>query len=178
MATIFCPNKLCGKEVSSEFPKCPFCGTSLEGVQSGTDSSTNTPRTPPTEKNKVKENRNPWLYTIITMLTVTLSNLVIFTRMTKELNRISAGQNELTPYLAVVFINIFTSGIFGLIWFSNFTGTLGEELRYRGITYKYNRWTYWGWCVLGYFILVGPIIYFYKTFKAFNLLAKEYNERG
>lgn len=102
------------------------------------DSSTITPRTPPTEKNKVKENRNPWLYTTITMLTVTLSNLVIFTRMTKELNRISGSRDELWPYLAAVFINIFTSGICGLIWFSHFTGTLGEEMRYRGITYKYN----------------------------------------
>lgn len=177
MATVFCPNKLCGKEVSNEFQKCPFCGTSLEGAQSGTDSSTNTPRTPPTEKNKVKDNRNPWLYTIITILTVGLSNLVIFTRMTKELNRIR-GCDELWPYLAVVFMSLFTGGFVGLIWVDHFTDTLGEEMRYRGITYKYSRWTYWGWCFFGSFILVGPIIYFYKTFKAFNLLAKEYNERG
>lgn len=27
--TIICPNKICGKEVSAKFDKCPFCGTSL-----------------------------------------------------------------------------------------------------------------------------------------------------
>lgn len=30
MDTIVCPNRLCGKEVSVEFTKCPFCGTSLD----------------------------------------------------------------------------------------------------------------------------------------------------
>lgn len=31
MSTVFCPNKLCGKEVSDQFEKCPFCGTPLDG---------------------------------------------------------------------------------------------------------------------------------------------------
>jgi hypothetical protein len=30
MGTIFCPNKLCGKELSDQFDKCPFCGTILK----------------------------------------------------------------------------------------------------------------------------------------------------
>lgn len=32
MSTILCPNKLCGKEISGQFEKCPFCGTPLNDV--------------------------------------------------------------------------------------------------------------------------------------------------
>lgn len=28
-STVICPNKLCGKEISNQFEKCPFCGTPL-----------------------------------------------------------------------------------------------------------------------------------------------------
>ena len=34
--TVFCPNKLCGKEVSDQFEKCPFCGTPLHKGNSTT----------------------------------------------------------------------------------------------------------------------------------------------
>ncbi len=27
MKTVFCSNRLCGKEYSVQFDKCPFCGT-------------------------------------------------------------------------------------------------------------------------------------------------------
>ena len=103
--------------------------------------------------------------------------MIIFTRMTKELNRILDNTDEITPYLAAHYISFFFP-IYALLWFSWFTGTIGEEMRFRGIAYKYNRWTFWGWCVLGLFVVVGPIIYFYKTFKAFNMLAHEYNKKG
>ena len=29
MSTVFCPNHLCGKEISDQFDKCPFCGTPI-----------------------------------------------------------------------------------------------------------------------------------------------------
>jgi hypothetical protein len=35
MSTVFCPNKLCGKEVSDQFEKCPFCGTPLHEKKDG-----------------------------------------------------------------------------------------------------------------------------------------------
>lgn len=44
--TIFCPNKLCGKEISDQFEKCPFCGTQLneskndkESIHAGANSN-------------------------------------------------------------------------------------------------------------------------------------------
>lgn len=30
--TIICPNRACGKELSVQFTKCPFCGTSLDAL--------------------------------------------------------------------------------------------------------------------------------------------------
>lgn len=32
MDTIICPNRACGKELSVQFTKCPFCGTSLDAL--------------------------------------------------------------------------------------------------------------------------------------------------
>ena len=40
-STVICPNKLCGKEISDQFEKCPFCGTPLQDVK--TDKEENTP---------------------------------------------------------------------------------------------------------------------------------------
>ncbi len=36
--TVFCPNKLCGKEISDQFEKCPFCGTSLNDAKNNKES--------------------------------------------------------------------------------------------------------------------------------------------
>ncbi len=38
--------------------------------------------------------------------------------------------------------------------------------------------SYWGWNVLGAWIVVGPFIYKYKLFKAMNLLSMHYNVNG
>ena len=43
-STVICPNKLCGKEVSNQFEKCPFCGTSLqEGKNNNVENIPNRP---------------------------------------------------------------------------------------------------------------------------------------
>lgn len=38
--------------------------------------------------------------------------------------------------------------------------------------------TFWLWDVLGIFIIVGPLVYFYKLLHAMNNLSADYNARG
>lgn len=38
--------------------------------------------------------------------------------------------------------------------------------------------TFWLWNVLGIFIIVGPLVYFYKLLHAMNDLSADYNARG
>jgi hypothetical protein len=51
-----------------------------------------------------------------------------------------------------------------------------EALEKRRIDYEFGTLDFWKWNILGSLILVGPVIYNYKLFKAMNLLCESYNE--
>ena len=55
---------------------------------------------------------------------------------------------------------------------------MGRELNRRGIAYSFGAGDFWGWGILGAFIFVGPFVYYHKLFKAANLLAADFNNRG
>ena len=74
MSTIFCPNKLCGKEISDQFEKCPFCGTSLQDI---TDSNVE-PVKPTTEKRTfIYVSRSGWYTYATIMLVLSAVGLVV-----------------------------------------------------------------------------------------------------
>ena len=72
-----------------------------------------------------------------------------------------------------------TLGIAPIVWQHRITNRLGYELLARGIPYKISAGTFWGWCILGSLIIVGPFIYYHKFFKAMNLMNGSFNaEKG
>jgi hypothetical protein len=53
-----------------------------------------------------------------------------------------------------------------------------RELKRRGIHYSFGAGTFWGWCILGSLIGVGPLVYMHKLFKAVNKINADYNVNG
>lgn len=74
MSTIFCPNKLCGKEISDQFEKCPFCGSTLHEV---TNSNVE-PVKPTTEKRTfIYVSRSGWYIYATIMLVLSVVGFVV-----------------------------------------------------------------------------------------------------
>lgn len=71
-----------------------------------------------------------------------------------------------------------TLGIYPLIWYHGLSKRIGNELKRRNIPYSFGAGSFWGWNVLGAFIVVGPLVYSYKLLKSMNLLCADYNARG
>lgn len=73
-STVVCPNRLCGKEVSDQFEKCPFCGTPLHKENDTTaelvESKTETRTTKYVE-------RSGWYAYATVMLVLSVIGLVI-----------------------------------------------------------------------------------------------------
>lgn len=61
---------------------------------------------------------------------------------------------------------------------SNAANPSAERSVARGMTPTVTAATFWLWDVLGIFIIVGPLVYFYKLLHAMNDLSADYNARG
>ena len=70
--TVLCPNKLCGKEVSNQFEKCPFCGTPLHNTAVSSGNKPNRPKAKYVE-------RSGWYTYATIMLVLSIIALVILT---------------------------------------------------------------------------------------------------
>jgi len=69
-------------------------------------------------------------------------------------------------------------GIAPLVWYHRISARIGNELKRRGIAYGFGAGSFWGWCILGALIAVGPFVYIHKLLKAMNLLSGHYNVNG
>ena len=73
----------------------------------------------------------------------------------------------------------FTLGIGALVWHHRLCNRIDDELRRRGIAYRFGAGAFWGWNIFGTLLLLtGPFIYRYKLIKAMNQLCEDYNARG
>ena len=116
----------------------------------------------------------------LSMLTFGLYPLVIYCRLADEINIVASRYDgrKTMPYMAMILCTPFTLGIAALVWINRFCSRIGNELKRRGIDYKFGAGMFWLWNVLGSFIIVGPFIFTHKLMKSMNLINKDYNERG
>ena len=74
MSTVSCPNKLCGKEVSDQFEKCPFCGTPLHDVK---DNNIASVESKPEKRTTLYVERSGWYKYATIMLVLSTIGLVV-----------------------------------------------------------------------------------------------------
>lgn len=129
----------------------------------------------------LKTDRSAGMFILLSIVTLGIYTIVFYSGISQDINTIASrydGKNTMHYCLIFFLLGPVTIGIMTLVWFTQLSGRIGTELRRRGINYSFGGGTFWGWNVLGIFILVGPFIYAAKICKAFNLLAEDYNVNG
>lgn len=126
------------------------------------------------------DNRKFSKYFFLGLITAGLYDMVVMSQLTEDLNA-AAGRYDKKHTMNSAMVSVFTPltlGIANMVWNHRFAQRLGDEQERRGIQRSISSKTWWGWGFFGSCILVGPFIYAYKTLKAMNTIAKDYNEKG
>lgn len=133
-------------------------------------------------KRFLDENRSFWIYWLLSIITLGIYGIVVWTRMVNDVNTIASPYDKRhTVHYCLMFflLSWVTLGIYALVWQHNFADRVGNELRRRGIGYDFGAGTFWGWGFFGRLLLgIGPLIYVYKLIQSLNNLCHDYNARG
>ena len=130
---------------------------------------------------QLKTNRGLLKYILLSAITFGIYGLVVMSGVSSDINVVASrydGKKTMHYCLVVFVFSWLTWGIVPLVWMHRLAARMGAELARRGIAYSFGAGSFWGWCVLGSLIGVGPFIYYHKLFKAMNKLAADYNVNG
>ena len=130
---------------------------------------------------QLKTDRSLAKFILLSLVTFGIYALVVMSGVSTDINTIASrydGKKTMHFCLLTFILTPITGGIASLVWNHKLADRIGAELKRRGIDFDISAKTYWLWGILGAAIVVGPFIYFNKLFKAMNLLAADYNEKG
>lgn len=121
-------------------------------------------------------------YILLTIVTLGIYELYIFTKMTSDLNTITSrspvGKRH-TNYLLVFFLLApLTLFIYMVVWWHGFSKHVGIELRRRNLPMTFGASDYWILNVLLGVFVIGKFLFVYRLFQAMNMLSADYNQRG
>lgn len=130
---------------------------------------------------QLKTNRELLKYILLSLITFGIYGLVLMSSISTDMNVVASrydGKKTMHFCLLAFVVAPLTLGIGGFVWYHKISNRMSSELVRRNIAYDFNASTFWLWSVLGSFIIVGPYIYYYKMFKAMNLICEHYNING
>ena len=130
---------------------------------------------------KLKTNRSLIKFILLGIITFGIYPIVVMSAISTDINLIAgrADGKKTMHYCLVCFLfSWLTFGIVPLVWYHKLSARIGNELKRRGINYSFGAGSFWGWYILGAFIVVGPFIYTHKLLKAMNILCADFNVRG
>lgn len=130
---------------------------------------------------KLKTNRGLIKYILLSAITLGIYGIVAMSSVSSDINIIASrydGKKTMHFCLLAFVFSWLTFGIAPVVWYHRISARIGAELKRRGISYGFGAGSFWGWNVLGSIIVVGPLIYVHKLFKAMNLLSVDYNQKG
>lgn len=162
----YCSN--CGSQIPDGAVMCVSCGSSVSNAQG-------------TPARKLKTNRGLLKYILLSIITLGIYGIVVMSVVSTDINEIASrhdGKKTMHYCLLYFIFSWLTCGIVPLVWYHRISKRIGNELTRRGIDYHIGAGTFWGWGILGSFIVVGPFIYMHKLLKSMNLLAADYNVKG
>ncbi len=159
----------CGNQVNDDAAVCVSCGCSVADAQNSRPVG------------QLKTNRGLIKYILLSLITFGIYGLVVMSAVSTDINIIAGrydGKKTMHYCLLYFVFSWLTFGIAPIVWFHRISSRIGSELNRRGISYSFGAGSFWGWNVLGSFIVVGPFIYLHKLLKSMNLLSKNYNVNG
>lgn len=130
---------------------------------------------------QLRTNRSLAKFILLTLITFGIYGIVVLSTVSTDINAIAGrydGKETMHYCLIFFLLSPLTFGIAMLVWQTRISSRIGDELYRRGIPYEFGAGSYWGWCILGSLILVGPFVYLYKLLHSMNKLAEHYNVYG
>ena len=130
---------------------------------------------------QLKTNKGLLKTILLGLITFGIYPLVVMYNVAEDVNTVASrydGKKTMNYLLMTLIVAPITLGIGGLVWSHNISARIGNELKRRGINYSFGAGTFWGWCILGSLIGVGPLVYMHKLFKAVNKMNAHYNVNG
>ena len=130
---------------------------------------------------QLKTNKGLLKTILLSIITFGIYPLVVLSAVSTDINTVASkydGKKTMHFCLLFFILTPITFGIADLVWFHKISSRIGAELKRRGINYGFGAGSYWGWCILGSLIGVGPLVYLHKLFKAVNLMNADYNVNG
>lgn len=159
----------CGNQINDDAVICTGCGCRVGGDKTLMPMG------------QLKTNRGLLKYILLSLITFGIYGLVVMSSVSTDINIIAGrydGKKTMHYCLVCFIFSWLTLGIVPIVWYHNISNRIGNELNRRGIAYSFGAGSFWGWGVLGAFILVGPYIYMHKMLKSMNLLSENYNING
>lgn len=178
----FCQN--CGAEIVPGGAFCARCGAAAvvdnsQPVYSNQNIPYNNISQQP--RYALDTRRSLAKFIFLSLVTLGIYSIIVMTRIGQDINTIASRydhQNTIHYCLVYFVLTPITCGIFSLIWQHMLSNRIGDELHRRNIEYTFSSGTFWGWCILGSLIIVGPFIYYHKLMQSMNLLSEDYNMVG
>ena len=128
----------------------------------------------------LQTNRSVWKLIILDFLTLGIYSIFFFIPFSFDIDKVAPRRDggRTFNYLFAYILALFTAKIALFCWFHQITERVEQALTERNIDYDLSIGHFWGWYVLGSYILVGPYVYYYKLCKAMNLLCEDFNEKN
>lgn len=128
---------------------------------------------------RLKTDRALWKYILFSILTLGIYQIVFFIPFSFDLDKVDPkrdGKRTMNFFIAWL-LSLFTFSLVLFAWHYHVAGRVEEAIENRKLSIDFGTGTFWLWYVLGSLILIGPFVYFYKLFRAMNLLCEDYNEK-
>lgn len=130
---------------------------------------------------QLKTNKGLLKTILLSLITFGIYPLVVMSAVSNDINVVASrydGKKTMHFCLLLFIVAPITFGIAGIVWYHRISNRIGDELRRRGVAYRFSAADYWLWNVLGCLIGIGPLVYLHKLFKATNLMNEHYNVNG
>lgn len=130
---------------------------------------------------QLKTNKGLLKYILLSLITFGIYGLVVMSSVSTDVNTVASrydGKRTMHFCLLFFIVGPITLGIAYIVWYHRISARIGAELKRRNVAYKFGAADYWLWNVLGTIIVVGPLVYAHKLFKATNKMCEHYNING
>ena len=130
---------------------------------------------------QLKTNKGLIKTILLSLITFGIYSLVVMSAVSSEVNIVASrydGRKTMHFCLLLFIVAPLTMGIAAIVWYHRISNRIGAELKRRGVAYSFSAADVWIWNVLGSLIVIGPLVYVHKLFKATNKMNADYNVNG
>lgn len=130
---------------------------------------------------QLRTNRSLIKTILLSLITIGFYGLFVYAGVTNDVNTVCTrydNRRSMNYWLLILVVTPLTLGIASIVWMHNLCDRIGNELKRRGIDYDFGAGTFWLWGVLGSLIVIGPLVFLHKLFKAVNMLNESFNQIG